>query len=135
MGFTNITTINKIIVNNQDSFKEERLKSIPTETKNKTAKMSLIGSASDVALALKSDCPTTIPAKNAPNAIDAPKNSVAQTEIPNAITRTERMKSSLFHVLAICSNKKGITFLPTIKAKATKTASLETVITNVKNKL
>ena len=76
-----------------------------------------------------------MPAKKAPNAMDAPKNSVAQTEIPSAITRTDKIKSSLFPVFAICSNKKGITFLPTTKANTTKTANFAIVIKNVRNKL
>ena len=83
---------------------------IPTETKNKTANTSLIGKASEVALALKSDCPTTIPAKKAPNAIDAPKNSAAPTAIPNAITKTDNVKSSLLPVFAINLKSIGMTF-------------------------
>ena len=55
MGFTNKTTNNNIIINGHDDFKVEKSKSIPTDTKNKTANMSLIGRASEVALALKSD--------------------------------------------------------------------------------
>lgn len=47
--------------------------SIPTETKNSTEKASRSGSASAAAWWLTGDCPTTIPARNAPSAIDAPK--------------------------------------------------------------
>ena len=46
---------------------------MPTETKNRTAKASRIGRASDAARRLNSDRPTTIPARNAPSAIETPK--------------------------------------------------------------
>ena len=48
--------------------------SIPTETKKSTAKASRIGRASVAARRLNSDRPTTIPARNAPSAIETPKS-------------------------------------------------------------
>ena len=56
--------------------REAGVRSMPTDTKNKTANASRMGRASDAARRLNSDCPTTIPARNAPSAIDTP-NTVA----------------------------------------------------------
>ena len=47
---------------------------MPTETKKSTANASRIGSASDAARTLNSDRPTTMPARNAPSAIETPKS-------------------------------------------------------------
>ena len=55
---------------------------MPTETKNSTANASRIGSASDAARRLKSDRPTTMPARNAPSAIDTPKTAAEPTAMP-----------------------------------------------------
>ena len=49
--------------------------SMPTETKNSTAKASRIGSASVAARRLNSDRPTTMPARKAPSAIETPNSS------------------------------------------------------------
>ncbi len=46
--------------------------SMPTDTKKSTANASRIGNASAAASWLSADCPTTIPARKAPSAIDAP---------------------------------------------------------------
>ena len=45
----NKTTNNNIIIKGHEDFKVETSKSIPTDTKNKTEKTSLIGRASEVA--------------------------------------------------------------------------------------
>src|SRR5438128_2991243 len=72
--------------------------SIPTDTKKSTANASRIGSASEAARTLNSDRPTTIPAMNAPSAIET-SNSVAEpTAIPSATTSTHSVKD-LRHLL------------------------------------
>ena len=48
---------------------------MPADTKNKTAKASLNGRASTPARWLTSDSLRTTPARNAPNASDAPNSS------------------------------------------------------------
>ena len=68
--------------------------SIPTETKNSTAKASRSGSASAAACWLTGDWPTTIPARNAPSAIEAPNSSAAPVAIAIAIARIVSVKSS-----------------------------------------
>ena len=74
--------------------------SMPIETKNRTAKASRIGKASDAARTLNSDRPTTIPPRNAPSAIDAPKSFAAATAIPSASASTVKVKSSRDRVFA-----------------------------------
>ena len=59
---------------------------MPTETKNSTAKASRIGSASVAARRLNSDRPTTMPARNAPRAIETPKSLADPTAMPSATT-------------------------------------------------
>lgn len=76
------------------------MKSIPTETKNRTANASRIGNASDAARELKSDRPTTIPARNAPKAIDTPNTFAAPTAIPNARTKTVKVMARAGNVAA-----------------------------------
>ena len=53
------------------------LNSIPTDTKNNTAKASRSGSVSRIACDDRVDEDMTIPAKNAPSAKDTPKKCVA----------------------------------------------------------
>ena len=53
-------------------------RSIPTETKNSTAKASRSGIESAAAWWLMSDSPTTAPARKAPSANDTP-NTAAET--------------------------------------------------------
>lgn len=52
---------------------------MPIETKKSTAKASLMGRASEAARMLKSDCPTTMPARNAPSAIETPKETTGRS--------------------------------------------------------
>ena len=67
---------------------------MPTETKNRTANASRIGSASEAARRLYSDRPTTMPARNAPRAMETLKICAEPTAIPRAMTRTVRVNSS-----------------------------------------
>ena len=73
---------------------------MPTETKNSTAKASRIGSASEAARRLKSDRPTTMPARNAPSAIETLKISDDPTAMPRAMTSTVSVNSSRDRVAA-----------------------------------
>ena len=67
---------------------------MPTDTKNSTANASRIGSASDAARRLYSDRPTTMPARNAPSAIETLKTSAEPTAMPSASTSTVSVNSS-----------------------------------------
>ncbi len=73
---------------------------MPTDTKNRTAKASRMGNASEAALKLYCDRPTTMPARKAPSAIDTLKMSAEPTAIPSAMTRTVSVKSSRERVSA-----------------------------------
>ena len=68
--------------------------SMPTETKNSTAKASRSGSDSSAACWLSSDSLSTIPAKNAPSAKETPNSSAAPKATPSAIARTASLNSS-----------------------------------------
>ena len=57
---------------------------MPTETKKSTANASRIGRASVAARRLKSDRPTTMPARKAPRAIETPKSLADPTAMPRA---------------------------------------------------
>ena len=81
---------------------------MPTETKNSTANASRIGSASEAARTLKSDRPTTRPARNAPSAIDTPKISADATAMPSAVASTASVNSSRDCVRATCASSQGI---------------------------
>src|SRR6478735_6945043 len=74
--------------------------SMPTDTKNSTANASRIGSASDAARRLYSDRPTTMPARNAPRAIETLKTSADPTAMPSASTSTVSVNSSRERVAA-----------------------------------
>ena len=67
---------------------------MPTETKNSTAKASRMGRASEAARWLNSDCPTTIPARNAPKAMETPKTFAEPTAIPKAMTKAVKVNNS-----------------------------------------
>ena len=81
--------------------------SMPTDTKNSTAKASRIGSASEAARRLNSDRPTTMPARNAPSAIDTPKTSDAPTAMPSAMTSTVSVNSSRERVRGDAIEQRG----------------------------
>ena len=82
---------------------------MPTETKNSTANASRIGSASVAARRLKSDRPTTMPARNAPSAIDTPNTAADPTAMPSAMTSTVSVNSSRDRVAATRSSSHGMT--------------------------
>ena len=86
--------------------------SIPTETKNSTAKASRIGRASVAARRLNSDRPTTIPARKAPSAIETPNALAEPTAMPSASTSTVRVKSSRERVAAARASTQGISRPP-----------------------
>ena len=100
-------------------------KSIPTDTKNSTAKASRIGRASDAARRLNSLRPTIIPARNAPSAIDTPNTRAAPTAIPRATTSTASVNSSREPVSETTSKTQGIT-LPPANTTTTTSAAIFT---------
>src|SRR6187551_1375958 len=68
--------------------------SMPTDTKNSTAKASRKGSVSDAARWLSSDSAIIMPAKNAPSANETSNSVAAAKAQPSAIARTDNRKSS-----------------------------------------
>src|SRR5438093_5580096 len=81
-------------ISREASSNQRGLSSMPTETTIRTANASRMGRASDAARRLKSDRPTTIPARKAPSAIETPKSVADPTAMPSASTRTVRVNSS-----------------------------------------
>src|SRR5262249_19934151 len=75
--------------------------SMPTETKNSTAKASRNGSDSSAATWLSSDSLSVMPAKNAPSANDTSNSSAATKATPNATDNTARRNSSREPVCAM----------------------------------
>jgi hypothetical protein len=71
-GFTISTTTSRPKIIPGSSTICRKSNNMPTETKNNTANASRIGNASAAACWLTFDCATTMPAKKAPSAIDAP---------------------------------------------------------------
>ena len=102
--------------------------SMPTETKNSTAKASRSGKVSSAARWLSGDSLRIMPAKNAPSANETPNSSAAAKAAPRAITNTERRNSSRLPVCAMACSTHGMTRLPTISMMATKAAILAMVM-------
>ena len=100
-------------------------KSIPTDTKNSTANASRIGRASEAARSPNSLRPTTVPARNAPSAMETPKSLAEPTAMPSAITSTASVKSSRERVAATCSRSQGIKRAPARATTATSAAILK----------
>ena len=93
---------------------------IPTETKNNTAKASRNGSASAAAWLLTGLCATTMPARKAPSAIDAPKKKYAAAATAMENTSTVSVNNSRERSLATCTKSGGMIRAP---AHNTSTAS------------
>ncbi len=68
--------------------------SMPTETKNSTAKASRSGSDSSAARWLSSDSLRIMPAKKAPSASDTPNSLAAPKATPSAMASTASRNSS-----------------------------------------
>lgn len=75
------------------------LNSMPTATKNSTAKASRSGSVSAAALWLSSDSLRINPAKNAPSANETPKSAADPNAAPSAMASTASVNSSRDPVL------------------------------------
>jgi hypothetical protein len=103
------------------------LNSIPTETKNRTAKASRSGRVSSAASWARSDSDRTTPAKKAPMAKDTPNSSEAPKAVPRAMARTARRNSSREPVEATRSRIQGIRRRPTTHMRAPKATSLAPV--------
>lgn len=96
---------------------------MPTDTKNRTAKASRNGSASAAACWLTGDCPTTIPARNAPSAMDAPKKTAAPVAIAMASARIVSVNSSRDRRRATFTSIQGTIRDPTRNTRATSAPS------------
>ena len=103
-------------------------KSMPTETKNSTAKASCIGMDSAAARWPKRDSLSTTPAKKAPSASDTPKTCAEAKAMPMATASTDRVKSSREPVRATCCSSQGTTRGPSTMASVTKAATLPSVM-------
>ena len=82
-----------------------------------------MGKASEAARRLKSDRPTTIPARKAPSAMETPNSSAEPTAMPSATTSTVSVKSSRERVSATRSSSQGMRRPPTSMVKATRASS------------
>jgi len=102
-----------------ESARLDQSKSIPTDTKNNTANASRRGSASVAARRENSDLPTTIPARNAPRAMETSNRNADPTAIHIAIARIERVNSSREPVFAIFVRSLGMTHPPTTNVNPT----------------
>ena len=100
------------------------LNSMPAETKNSTANASRSGMASMAARSPNSDCPTTIPARNAPRAIETPKPRAEPTAMPSAITSTVSVNSSRDRVAATRSSTQGMNRPPPTSVSKTSVTNL-----------
>jgi hypothetical protein len=87
-------------------------KSIPTDAKNSTPNASRSGSASAPACCETGDCPTTMPARNAPSAIDAPNRYADPAAVAMAITRIVSVNSSRERSRATQTMMRGTIFAP-----------------------
>ena len=100
--------------------------SMPTDTKNSTAKASRSGSESDAALWLRSPL-SSMPAKNAPSAKDTPNSFADPKATPSAIASTDSVNSSREPKPATFSSTQGMARLPTTIITATKALTFRKV--------
>ena len=105
--------------------------SMPTDTKNSTAKASRSGSDSSAARWLSSDSRMTMPAKNAPSANETPNSLAEPYATPTAAAITHSVNSSREPVRATCHNSHGNSRRPTISISATNRATWPSVISSV----
>ena len=101
--------------------------SMPTETKNSTAKASRSGSVSSAARWLNSDSRIIIPAKKAPSAKDTSKSLAAPKATPIAVATTPSVNSSCEPVRATHHSSRGSSRRPTTSISTTKAATLASV--------
>ena len=98
-------------------------KTMPTLTKNSTAKASRSGSASRPARWLSSDSLSTMPARNAPSASETPNASAEPNEMPRAIARMLSVNSSREPARTTSCSSRGTIFVPTSSMNATNSAA------------
>jgi hypothetical protein len=103
------------------------LKSMPTETKNRTLKASCSGRELVAALWLSSDSFRTMPAKKAPSAKETPNSLAAPKASPKAIVSTARVKSSREPVRATSRSSQGSKRGPRNSARAMKPDTFRSV--------
>ena len=105
--------------------------SMPTDTKNSTAKASRSGNVSWAARWDNSLSDRIMPAKKAPSASDTPKSSAEPSATPSAMASTASRNSSRLPVWAVPCSAQGMTRRPTTSMKPTKAATLSTVSPNM----
>ncbi len=92
----------KVAASAKGSFRMTRgLNSMPTETKNSTAKASRSGRDSSAARWDSADPARIMPAKKAPNAMETPNSTAAPNATPSATDSTARRNSSRLPVWAM----------------------------------
>ena len=101
--------------------------SIPTDTKNRTAKASRNGSTSAPTWWLSGDSLTTTPARNAPRASETPNSAAALSAVPSDTVRATRRNSSRDRVRAMRRSTQGTARAPSSSIRATKAAALSRV--------
>ena len=106
----------------------EGSKSIPTETKKRTANASWKGSASADAWWLRSDSLITTPAKNAPSANDTPNSAAAPNATPMATASTLSVNNSREPVRATRASIHGTARRPTMNISARNAITLPSVM-------
>ena len=105
--------------------------SMPTETKNSTAKASRSGSDSSAARWLNSDSRIIMPAKKAPSAKDTSNSMAAPKATPTAMATTPRVNSSCEPVRATHHSSLGSSRRPTTSISTTKAVTLARVMPTV----
>ena len=104
------------------------LRSMPTETKKRTANASRNGRDSSAARLLNSDSPSIIPAKNAPKANETSNSEAAKNAIPIADAITASVKSSRDPFFATSHKILGRRRLPTTSIKTINAVTLAKVM-------
>ena len=106
------------------SIRADGSSSMPTDTKNRTAKASRSGRASAAAWWLRSDSPTTAPARNAPSANETPKTVDDRNANPIAMASTASVNSSLEPSFETRVRSRGTRRVPATTMTTTKRAAL-----------
>ena len=106
------------------SIRADGSSSMPTDTKNRTAKASRSGRASAAAWWLRSDSPTTAPARNAPSANETPKTVDDRNAKPIAMASTARVNSSFEPSFETRVRRRGTRRVPATTMTTTKRAAL-----------
>ena len=107
------------------------LTSMPTDTKNSTAKASRNGRRSALTWWLNGDWPMRTPARNAPRARETPKNAADASAVPTAADSATSTKSSRDPVRTTRAITAGTTRGPSVSMSTTKRSAFATAQSGV----